>query len=129
MSRGLIILFALVAWAGCTNKLSGELVIDGETFELDGCRSGQVYGFSGVELRGTSGARLRLVQTPTGQGRAILMAAGAADGVDLGECGPFSVSQQNSTINDVKNVEGAATLSCTGAGHTVKGTVAFANCH
>jgi hypothetical protein len=121
--------FFLLLGAACENKLSGSLELDGQLFELDSCRSGQVYGFSGVELRDKDGNKLRLVQTPTGDGQVILMPKGSETGIDLGTCGPFQVSTQNSTINDVKNVEGRAKLECSTGGHTLKGKVSFSNCH
>jgi hypothetical protein len=128
--RHLVLAFlVLAAAAGCSNKLSGSLDVDGKTFELDSCRSGQVYGFSGVELRSKAGDKIRLVQTPTGEGMVVLFSGGSTTGSELGRCGPFTVNQQNSTINDIKNVEGKATLDCTVDGHTVKGEVSFGNCH
>lgn len=120
---------ALAATTACSNKLSGSLDVDGKKFELDSCRSGQAFGFSGVELRSKAGDKLRLVQTPTGEGAVLLFPSGASTGIELGKCGPFAVHQQNSTINDIKNVEGKATLDCAVNGHTVKGEVSFGNCH
>jgi hypothetical protein len=119
----------LLVTPACSNKLSGSLEVDGKKFELDSCRSGQVYGFSGVELRSKTGDKLRLVQTPTGEGAVVYLPSGASTGSEMGRCGPFTVRQQNSSINDVKNVEGTATLDCSASGHTIKGEVAFGNCH
>lgn len=124
-----LLAFVLAATAACSNKLSGSLEVDGKTFELDSCRSGQVFGFSGVELRSKAGQKLRLVQTPTGEGAVMLFTSGTSVGTELGKCGPFTLSQQNSTINNVKNVEGSATLDCSANGHSVKGAVSFSNCH
>ena len=64
-----------------------------------------------------------------GQAEAYLFEAAAEKGTKIGACGPFTFGTQNSTINNIKNVQGDAKLDCTGAGHTVKGTVSFANCH
>ena len=36
---------------------------------------------------------------------------------------------QNSTINDVKNVEGRVELNCTADGAVIKGSVSFAKYH
>jgi hypothetical protein len=72
-----------VVLVGCTNKLGGELSVDGE----------------------------KLV------------------GKDLGACGSLEIEDQNSTVNDVKNVEGKATLDCAADGVAVKGSVTFENCH
>lgn len=125
---GFVLIVATLA-LGCSNKLAGELDVDGSRFELESCRSGQVYGFAGVELRAKDGRKLRLVQTPTGEAGVVLFGDGKTTGEEVALCGPFTVKQQNSTINDIKNVEGEASLDCTGGGHTIKGSVAFANCH
>jgi len=114
---------------GCSNKLSGAVEINGESYELASCRSGAVYGFRGVELTTKGGHRVRIAATQTGEGFAAVMPPGAATGTEVGTCGPFSVEDQNSTINDVKNVEGTATLACEGGGFKLEGEIAFANCH
>ncbi len=114
---------------GCSNELKGSVTVDGEDFALESCRSGQVYGFVGVEVVSKEGAKLRVAQAPTGEAVTFLIPAGASTGVEVGRCGSFSVSTQNSTINDVKNVEGEATLECEGSGHTIKGSFSFSNCH
>ena len=89
----------------------------------------------------SAGLKLRLVTMPDGQAEAYVFESvltigaretprsGAEKGTKIGACGPFTFGTQNSTINNIKNVQGDAKLDCTGAGHTVKGTVSFANCH
>jgi hypothetical protein len=84
---------------------------------------------SGVEVTGKSGWKLRLVQTPTGEGQVIAFGPGASTGAELGACGALTVNTQNSTINDVKNVEGHAELSCTTDGLSLAGKITFENCH
>lgn len=118
-----------VALLGCSNKLEGELEVDGETFELDACRSGEVYGFVGVELAAKDGRRLRVVSTPTGAPVAVVMKAGNSKGVQLPDCGTFTVERQSSEINNVQNVEGKGDLDCEANGHSVKGAFTFENCH
>lgn len=119
----------LLLLPACSNELKGDVAVDGKAFELSSCRSGAVYGFVGVELKSKQGAKLRFAQAPTGEAVAFYIASGNSTGVELGTCGSFQVSQQNSTINDVKNVEGKGQVECTGAGHTVKGSFSFSNCH
>ena len=114
---------------GCTNKLGGDVSVNNETLELDSCRSGVVYGFRGVEVTAKSGVRVRVGATPTGEAHVFVMAAGAEVGKDLGACGTFQISDQNSTVNDVKNVQGKATFDCSAEGFTVKGSFNFENCH
>jgi hypothetical protein len=123
------LLVLLVALSACSAKLDSDMTIDGAKLEPTSCRSGAVFGFRGVELTGKSGVRLRLAATETGEANLVVIPAGAAVGHELGHCGSFELADQNSTINDVKNVKGKATLDCTTEGTTVKGRVSFANCH
>ena len=125
----LCLLFVAASTTACSAKLKADLNVDDAKFELSGCRSGQVYGFRGVELKGKSGGKIRLVAGASGEAKAFFMASGTKTAIDMGKCGPFSVNSQKSTINGVTNVEGKATLDCKGGGHTVKGTVSFSNCH
>ena len=119
----------LVAALGCTNKLGGDVVVNDEKLELDSCHSGVAYGFRGVEVVAKSGVRVRVGATPTGEAHVFVMLAGAEVGKDLGACGSFQISDQNSTVNDVKNVEGKATFDCAAEGITAKGSFTFENCH
>ncbi len=119
---------ALALCDGCTPHFSGALVVDGKPFVVTGCRSGQASSFSGVDLTAEDGAKLRLVYDPTGQARAVLFGTNAI-GVDLGPCGPFQIEQQSSKINQIYNLRGSATLSCTASGHSVSGQITFENCH
>lgn|GEM_PF-1546334 len=117
----------LVGVAGCTNEITAELLVDGEVFEPTSCRSGQANGFAGVDLIDNSRRTLRLVQSPTNQPQAILLAGEQV--VDVGLCGTLSVQRQDSTINDVTNVMGEARLACETTEHSVAGSVSFKNCH
>lgn len=120
---------ALLVTCICSNKLGGDLKVDGEAFGASGCRNGAVYGFAGVEVTGKGGRRLRVIHTPTGAANVVVFASGAQMGSDLGACGTIQVSDQNSTVNDVKNVEGKALLKCAADGITIEGTLTFENCH
>lgn len=113
----------------CSNKLGGDLKINGEAFAPSSCRSGAVYGFAGVEVTGAGGRRLRVLHTPTGEAQVVLFASGAQVGTNLGLCGTLTVSDQNSTINDVKNVQGKAQLKCAADGVVIEGSLQFENCH
>lgn len=42
---------------------------------------------------------------------------------------PDTAQGLNSTINDIRNVEGNASLECEAGERVVTGTVAFKNCH
>src|SRR5512134_2642276 len=101
MVRALVVVATLVV--GCSNKLSGSVDINGEKLELDSCRNGVVYGYRGVELTGKNGVRLRVATLVTGEAAVIVMPAGASVGKQLpGACGSLELSDQNSTINDVR---------------------------
>lgn len=116
----------------CSNELGGDLTINGVAFAPSSCRNGVVHGFRGVAVRGAAG-ELRIAPSMTGEAQVALFPAGARAeaqaAVDLGKCGLFSISDQSSTINDVRNVEGKASLDCTAAGFTLRGTLTFSNCH
>ncbi|MBK9035667.1 MAG: hypothetical protein IPL61_31185 [Myxococcales bacterium] len=113
----------------CSNKLGGDLTLNGEPFAPSSCRNGAVYGFSGVEVTGKGGWKLRLVQTPTGEANVVVFGPDSPRGAELGACGTVKVDTQNSTVNDVKNVEGSAVLACAADGVSLSGKVTFENCH
>lgn len=115
--------------AACTNKLTGEVAVDGKPLAIKFCRSGAAGGFFGVDFVDVNGSKLRLVALPTGQASALLFPGGAATAIELGACGVISIAQQNSSVNDIRNVMGKVTLACERAGHAVNGTLTFENCH
>lgn len=127
--RWALVLPIVFANCVCSNKLGGDLKVNGEAFSPESCRNGAVYSFSGVEVQGKGGRRLRIIQVPTGEAGVVLFAPGAQVGTDLGVCGTISVSDQNSTINNVKNVQGKAQLKCAADGVTLEGSITFENCH
>jgi hypothetical protein len=120
-------LFAVAA-SGCKAKLEGSLMVNGTPFQPTACRSGQVYGFVGVELTNAEGASLRFVQTPMNVPQVIYMASEGAPATVVGVCGGMSVRQTNTRINNVYNVEGVVNPQCAGT-MTVAGSLRFANCH
>lgn len=129
--RALLMLGLLVlafTFFGCTNKIEGNVTVDGKALSWKSCRSGRVYGFAGVELVAQSGERLRLVMTPTGHNVAVYFKASTTTGITLGQCGPFELQNQSSSVNKVTNVQGKATLDCKGS-VALKGVVTFENCH
>jgi hypothetical protein len=126
----LIVTVVVAVCGACSNKLGGSVEVNGEKVTFGSCRSGAVYGFRGVELSGSNGMRLRLGLIPTGAAGVIVMPKGADVGKDLGvACGTLTLSDQNSTVNGVKNVEGKAVLDCEAEGFKLKGEVSFKNCH
>ena len=127
--RLIVLPVVALSFAGCEAKLSSSVTVDGKPFSAQSCRSGQASGFTGVDLVQSDGTKLRLVSQPNGKASAHLFAAGSATSIEIGACGPLSVERQNSQINDIYNVKGTATLSCTANGHSVAGSVTFENCH
>ena len=118
-----ILLFA----TACSAELSADITINSSAFTPTSCRSGQVNGFSGVDLIDDKEQTLRLVQTPANKPLVILFEGEKP--LEFGECGTLSLDRQNSTINDITNVMGKATLDCKLEDRAVSGTLTFKNCH
>ena len=115
--------------AACTAKISGELQIDGGAFAIAECRSGEAFGFSGIVFGDADGRRLRLIANADGTTSAAIFPSGADSGDALGLCGTLSTRAQDSRINSIINLQGTANLSCSAAGHSINGKIAFENCH
>lgn len=115
--------------AGCHAKVTGNLQVDGATFGVEQCRSGQAFGFSGIELTDASGRRLRLLARADGTCTAALFSGATATGDPLGGCGVLTMATQSSRINSINNLEGNARLSCESGSHKVAGNIEFKNCH
>ena len=118
-----------VVLAACTNKLSGNLQLDGQPFAVKSCRSGQAFGFNGVEISDAGGRRIRMFTNPDGSTNAALFEPGALMGANLGPCGALSAQAQSSRINSIVNLKGSAQLSCELNGHKLAGNLEFENCH
>lgn len=113
------VLLALLV--GCSTA-HGDVTIDGETHTFTSCRSGAAYGFRGVELTARSGLRLRIAATASGEGSVVVLRRGSTTGREIGPCGALTLVEKK------RSVEGRATLDCTAAGATIKGTVRFDDC-
>ncbi len=120
---------ALLAMTACSNQLGGDLSVNGARFEATACRNGAVYAYRGVEVTGKSGTRIAIAATQVGAARVVYLPRQGERGVVVGDCGTFQIEDQNSTVNDVKNVEGKATLDCTQGELVIKGSLTFSNCH
>ena len=118
-----------LALAGCTSKVTGTLEVDGSAFEVKECRSGQAFGFSGIELRDAADRRLRLLVNGDGTCTAALFKGDSPTGDRLGQCGSLDIQAQSSRINSITNVMGKAQLACEAVGHKVSGNIEFENCH
>lgn len=123
-----ICLFA-PALVSCQSKVTGTLQVDGALFAVQQCRSGQAFGFSGIELANAAGDRLRLLANADGTCSAALFKGDSPTGDRLGQCGTLAMEAQSSRINSIVNVKGTAKLSCEAVNHKVIGNVDFENCH
>lgn len=123
------ICLAALALAGCQSKVTGTLEVDGTPFVVKQCRSGQAFGFAGIELTDEANRRLRLFLNPDGTAAAALFKGDSATGDRLGQCGTLRMEAQSSRINSITNVRGAAQLACATSNHKVAGGLEFENCH
>jgi hypothetical protein len=124
-----LICAASLSLAGCTSKVTGRLEVDGSPFAVEECRSGQAFGFSGIELKDATGRRLRLLANGDGTCTAALFKGDSATGDRLGQCGTLTMEAQSSRINSITNLMGKAQLACEAVGHKVAGDIEFENCH
>jgi len=129
MKFSVFVCLSLLALVGCTAKVTGTLQVDGTAFEVKQCRSGQAFGFSGIELTDANGRRLRLLANADGTCSAALFNGDSATGDRLGQCGTLAMTAQSSRINSISNVMGTAKLACEAGVHKVAGNVEFENCH
>jgi len=129
MKRAIFVCVVLIVAIGCQSKITGALQVDGATFAVQQCRSGQVFGFSGIELRDLNGRRLRLLASADGTCTAAIVRGDSATEDRLGPCGQMTLQTQSSRINQIVNVKGHAKLNCEAAGHKVAGDIEFENCH
>ncbi len=123
-----LVVLGSMALTGCKAKLEGTLTVNGALFNVSSCRSGQANGFHGVDLSNESGATIRLVQTPGNVPQVLYFQSEGAPVTMVGMCGNLTIRTQNSTINNIRNVEGSAALQCTGP-MNILGSMSFQNCH
>jgi len=124
-----LICLAALALVGCTSKVTGTLEVDGSPFAVEECRSGQAFGFSGIELKDKTGRRLRLLANGDGTCTAALFKGDSPTGDRVGQCGTLEMQAQSSRINSITNVMGKAQLACEAADHKIAGSIEFENCH
>jgi len=112
-----------------TLQLSGPRTGD-HVFTPTSCRSGQLSGFFGVELRAkdTPDVTIRLVRDPV-QGDMIAIERGGQAPFVVKPSGceamKLDVVRTSTTINDVRNLEGSAIVLCP----ELRGDLKFAGCH
>lgn len=113
---------------GCSNKLSGSLDINGNTFTPTSCENLQRIGQRGVELHDDAYKKIRIVERPDGSAD-VYWFASSGKGTKIADCATLTVRDQNSTVNKVKNIMGTAKLDCSKGDDEIKGNVTFENCH
>ena len=122
------VVLGIVVFASCAGHVTGNLQIDGEPFAATSCRSGQVSGFSGVELSDDHGRRLRLAQNLDGTFAGAYFPPGSRTGDNLGTCGTLNVQPESTVVNGVHPVYGSVTLACKSEKHQLSGRALFENC-
>ena len=132
--RGTLVCVALLLGAllACKSKQSGTLTVNGAAFQISECRSGAANSppFAGVDFLDETGRRVRFLRNEAGMVRIFVFAPGQMTGDLVGEgCGTINVTEQNSEVNGVKNVQGSVSANCTGGGHSVAAGMNFENCH
>ena len=126
---GIVIGLLAFLMVGCRSKVTGNLEVDGERFPVKLCRSGEAYGYYGIELVSEGDRRLRLFGNSDGTCTAALFNRDAATGDNVRRCGTLTMAAQSSKINNITNVRGTALLSCETGQHRIYGRIEFENCH
>lgn len=137
---GAVFLMPLVLGGGITalvfylirTEVSGHLSaqIDNAAFEFvpSDCRSGEPYGFVGVDLTSDAGQAVRIMNDPV-RGTLLLLQPTSRQAlpVNLSQCSTQDVQivRTNTTVNEVRVFEGRATLACP----DVQASLTFAGCH
>jgi hypothetical protein len=121
--------FTAAGAAGCHATVQGALQMDGKTFPIAECRNGEALGFEGLEIADNTGWSMRLQPQANGSADVAVFSPGQIQGDDLGVCGGLAMSPEASTINDIPNMQGQATFSCSGGDHQVSGQISFQDCH
>lgn len=119
----------LVLLGACSAVVKSDLRVDDAAFPVAECRSGQIWGFSGIQFAAADGRRLRLTANADGTADAALFEPHAVVGAPLGACAVLTMRMQNSRINGIANLEGSAAFQCAASGHRLEGTLQFENCH
>jgi hypothetical protein len=125
-----------------TGELSGSGPLLGElNFQADACCSGQPDGFLGVYVgsTGRSDARLKAFEDPIHGSLVLLQVPGSCEGprckqvmLSAETCAQFAVRirRTNTTINDVRVLEGELRLDCAlASGDRIVGGLHFEGCH
>lgn len=112
-------------------EVTGSLELEGQrplAFVPSDCRSGQAYGFFGVDVVDESGQAVRVISDPV-HGPIVMVQrqAGQSERLALTGCRTLDVKIQrtNTTVNDIRVLDGSAHLDCP----NVKANLTFTGCH
>jgi len=129
MKKIILTFAAAFVLVGCQSKITGTLEVDDAPFAARQCRSGEAFGFYGIELTDTANRRLRIYPNADGTCAVALFKGDAATGDAIKRCGSLTIEKQSSRINSIHNVRGTAQLACEAGSHKITGNVEFENCH
>ena len=138
--RRMAAIFGVLVLTACSNELKGDIQVTykGQSWTVtpDECISGQRQGFFGVDARqsGKDDALVRVLNDPRTNFTLRLNVPGTGESilVEPGEgCQPFdlTVDRQNSSVNNVTNVQGHIRVTCDRPDLKIKADITFANCH
>lgn len=129
---GILLLFFVMSASEVTGSFTAKGKAGAWTFTPDDCRSGQLSGFSGVELSSSADpdrvirlsrdavrGNLVIVDARGASRPTLVLEAAACERLDM------NVDRTSTSINDVWVVEGKATIAC----GDLAGEVTFAGCH
>jgi hypothetical protein len=123
---------AFMIFTMMSTEVSGQLAATGKqgafTFTPTDCRSGQRFGFFGVDLVNEEEQTVRVLQDPV-QGPQLLLQVGnnPAQLAKLTGCATVNIQVRhtNTTINDVRVVAGSVNVDCP----ELKSQMTFDGCH
>jgi hypothetical protein len=95
------------------SRVLGTVEVDGASFQVTTCHSGDPHGFFGVDLDGSDRRRLRLVSEIDGTTTLVLFEANAEAGQSVKGCAKGKFEATGMEINGVRVVAGVARLACT----------------
>lgn len=116
----------LLLVGACATACSPGLTLDGRPFTVASCRSGQPWGFRGVDLTDAEGRRVFVAWTQSSGARVSLF-DDKTNVVELGHCGDID-AETTRDLAEPEAVTGHFDVSCSANGHTFSGGYRFRDC-
>ena len=109
-----------------TGQVSGSMTVNSAPYAPIRCGAGQASGFSGVDVFGNDGSRVRFVSEVDGTSSVIYFspAAGGA-GATMKGCATLNVRPTGVILNGVPQVSGNVQLDCKNDAVHLAGMIAF----